>query len=98
MLVFSAVNFFSRTSRPIALTPSRSVIAGLYQFGMVDAPGRAMRPVDPDAVADLAAEQFVAGHAQHLGLGVEQRVFDRAQRLRRSTPPAAGRVAANSSA
>jgi len=33
MLVFSAVNFFSRTSRPIALTPSRSVIAGVYQVG-----------------------------------------------------------------
>ena len=33
MLVLSAVNFFSRTSRPSALTPSRSVMAGLYQVG-----------------------------------------------------------------
>ena len=41
-----------------------------------------MRPVDADAVAHLAAEQLVAGHAQRLGLGVEQRVLDRAQRLR----------------
>ena len=41
-----------------------------------------MRPVDADAVADLAAEQFVAGHAERLGLGVEQRVLDRAQRQR----------------
>ena len=41
-----------------------------------------MRPVDPDAVADLAAEQFVAGHAQELALGVEQRVFDGAERQR----------------
>ena len=40
-----------------------------------------MRPVDPDAVADLAAEQLVAGHAQRLGLGVEQGVLDGAQRL-----------------
>jgi hypothetical protein len=31
MLVLSAPKPFSRTSRPIALTPSRSVIAGLYQ-------------------------------------------------------------------
>ncbi len=33
MLVFIAVKPFSRTSRPIAFTPSRSVIAGLYQSG-----------------------------------------------------------------
>ena len=54
----------------------------LVPVGMVDAPGRAMRPVDPDAVADLAAEQFVAGHAEQLALGIEQGVFDRAERLR----------------
>ena len=41
-----------------------------------------MRPVDPDAVAHLAAEQLVAGHAERLGLGVEQRVLDGAERLR----------------
>src|SRR5262249_13787879 len=43
----------------------------LVPVGMIDAPGRAMRPVDPDAVADLAAEQLVAGYAQRLGLDVE---------------------------
>ena len=73
---------FRAPRAPIALTPSRSVMAGLYQLGMVDAPGRAVRPVDPDAVAHLAAEQLVAGHAQRLGLGVEQRVLDGAERLR----------------
>jgi hypothetical protein len=41
-----------------------------------------MRPVYADAVADLAAEQFVAGHAERLGLDVEQRVLDRAKRQR----------------
>ncbi len=41
-----------------------------------------MRPVDADAVANLAAEQFVHRHAQTLGLGVEQRVLDRAHRQR----------------
>ena len=41
-----------------------------------------MRPVDPDAVADLAAEQLVAGHAKRLGLGVEQCVLDSAHRQR----------------
>ena len=54
----------------------------LEPVGMIDAPGRAMRPVDPDAVADLAAEQFVAGHAERLGLDVEQRVLDGAERQR----------------
>ena len=54
----------------------------LEPVGVVDAPGRAVRPVDPDAVADLAAEQLVAGHAQRLGLDVEQRVLDRAKRQR----------------
>src|SRR5260370_40205122 len=28
----------------------------LVPVGMVDAPGRAMRPVDPDAIANLAAQ------------------------------------------
>src|SRR5262249_16343462 len=30
----------------------------LVPAGMIDAPGRAMRPVDPDSVTDLAAEQL----------------------------------------
>src|SRR5690349_3250475 len=47
----------------------------------VDAPGRAVRPIYPNAIADLAAQQFVAGHAEGLGLGIEERVLDGAQRL-----------------
>src|SRR6185436_10717518 len=54
----------------------------LEPVGMIDAPGRAVRPVDSDAVADLAAEQVVAGHAERLGLDVEQRVLDGAERQR----------------
>src|SRR5262249_16260512 len=49
----------------------------LVPVGMVDAPRGAVRPVEPDAVALLAAEQLVARHAEPLGLGVEQRVLDR---------------------
>ena len=41
-----------------------------------------MRPVDPDAVADLAAEQFVAGYSERFCFRVEQRIFDGAERLR----------------
>ena len=54
----------------------------LEPVGMVDAPGRAVRPVHPDTVAHLAAEQVVAGHAERLGLDVKQRVLDRADRQR----------------
>ena len=49
---------------------------------MIDAPGRAMRPVERDAVAQLAAEQRIDRHAERLRLGVEQRVLDRRDRLR----------------
>src|SRR5262249_56683619 len=42
----------------------------LVPVGMVDAPRGAMRPVEPDAVALLAAEQLIARHAEPLGLGV----------------------------
>src|SRR5262249_50659719 len=49
----------------------------LVPVGMVDAPRGAGRPVEPDAVALLAAEQLVARHAKPLGLGVEQRILDR---------------------
>ncbi len=49
-----------------------------------------MGPVDTDAVADLAAEQFVAGHPQQFCFRIEQGVFDRAERLRHD---AAGRGA-----
>jgi hypothetical protein len=48
---------------------------------MIDAPGRAMRPIDPDTVANFAAEQCVAGDLQRLGLGVEQCVLDGTQPL-----------------
>ena len=40
-----------------------------------------MRPVNPNPVTDLAAEQRVARHLQRLSLGVKQRVFDRPQPL-----------------
>ena len=61
----------------------------LEEARVVDPPGRAMRPVDPDPVADLAAEQRVARHAERLRLGVEQRVLDRAEPL--GDDPAGGR-------
>src|SRR5262249_42414125 len=54
----------------------------LVPVGMVDAPRGAVRPVEPDAVALLAAEQLVARHAEPLGLGAEQRVLDRPHRPR----------------
>jgi hypothetical protein len=54
---------------------------GLIPGGMIDAPGRAMRPVDPNPIADLAAEQFVTRHPEQFGLGVEQGIFDRPKRL-----------------
>ena len=41
-----------------------------------------MRPVERNAVAQLAAEQRVARHAERLRLGIEQRVLDRGDRLR----------------
>src|SRR5205823_2973732 len=36
----------------------------LVPVGMVDAPSGTMRPVDANAIADLAAEQFVAGYPE----------------------------------
>jgi hypothetical protein len=41
-----------------------------------------MRPVDANPVANFAAQQFVAGHAEQFCFGVEQGVFDRTERLR----------------
>ncbi len=55
---------------------------GLVPTGVIDAPGRAVRPVHPNAIAHLAAQKLVDRHAQALGLGVEQRILDGAQRLR----------------
>jgi hypothetical protein len=40
-----------------------------------------MRPVNANAIADLAAEQFVARHAKKLCLDIEQGIFDGAERL-----------------
>ena len=82
MLVFSAVNFFSAHFAADRLDAVEIGDRRLVPVGMVDAPGGAMRPVDANAIADLAAEQFVAGHPEQFCLGVEQRVFDRAERLR----------------
>ena len=44
-----------------------------------------MRPVERDAVAQLAAEEHVARHAERLCLGIEQRILDRGDRLRDDT-------------
>ena len=49
--------------------------------GIAHAVGAAMRPVDGNAVAQLAAEQLVHRHAQRLALDVEQRVLDGRDRL-----------------
>ena len=54
---------------------------GLVQGRMIYPPSRAMRPINPDTVAKLAAEERVARHAERLGLGVEQRVLDGAEPL-----------------
>src|SRR6202048_2880739 len=81
MFVFSAQKPFSRTSAPIAFTPSRLVICGLVQGRMINPPSRAVRPINPDTVAKLAAEERVARHAERLGLGVQQRVLDGAEPL-----------------
>src|SRR5882757_2574496 len=53
----------------------------LVPVGMIDAPGGAMRPVDTNAVANFAAEQFIAGHTEQFCFCVKQGVFDRAKRL-----------------
>src|SRR5215472_5096989 len=48
----------------------------LVEGRMVDAPRRAVRPIDPNAVAYLAAKKRITRHSQRLRLGVEQCVFD----------------------
>src|SRR5919112_4439454 len=48
---------------------------------MVDAPARAMRPIDGNEIPLLPAKQVVDGHAQGLGFGVQQRIFDGTERL-----------------
>src|SRR3984893_15186150 len=81
MFVFSAQKPLSRTSAPIAFTPSRLVICWLVQGRMIYPPSRAVRPINPDTVAKLAAEERVARQAERFGLGVEQRVLDGAEPL-----------------
>src|SRR6516164_6549131 len=49
---------------------------------MIDPPRRTVRPVHANAIVDFATEQLIAGYAKQFGLGVEQRVFDCAKRLR----------------
>ena len=62
-------------------------------------PGDAVRPVDAQAVADPAAQQFITGHAERPRLGVEQGVLDGAERLAhhsaRAGPRHAGQVLAD---
>src|SRR5215210_8275696 len=48
---------------------------------MVDAPARAVRPIDGNDVPLLPAKQVVDGHTQGLGFGVQQRIFDGTERL-----------------
>ena len=47
--------------------------------GVIDPPSRAVGPIHADAIANLAAEQFIHRHAQPLRLRIEQRVLDRPQ-------------------
>src|SRR5215216_7133969 len=54
---------------------------GGVERGMVDAPARAVRPVDGNDIPLLPAKQVVDGHTQGLGFGVQQRVLDGAERL-----------------
>src|SRR5215472_14612297 len=63
----------------------------LVEGRMVDAPRRAVRPIDPNAVASLAAEKRMTRQPQSLRLGVEQRVFDGPEPLADDTARA-GRV------
>ena len=55
---------------------------GLVPARMIDAPRRAVRPVHANPITHLATEQLVAGHAQPLGLGVDQCVLDGTHSLR----------------
>src|SRR5262245_49319565 len=48
---------------------------------MVDAPGGTVRPVDSNVVAHLATQQFVTGHPERLGFGIQQRILDGPERL-----------------
>src|SRR5581483_2135827 len=70
--------FFLAHLAPDRLDTVEALDRRLVPGGMIDAPGRAMRPVDANAVADLAAEQFIAGYAEKFRLGVKEGVFDRA--------------------
>ena len=68
------------------LAPERAHAFAIVDDGLVvrlavDAPRRAVRPVDHRAVAQLAAEQFVRRHAQRLCFRVDDGVLDRAERL-----------------
>src|SRR5438477_4228151 len=49
---------------------------GLVQGRMIYPPGGAMRPIDPDTVSHLAAEQGMARDPERLRLSVEQRILD----------------------
>src|SRR5215211_656817 len=81
MFVLSAENPILQASAPACFTPSRSVMAGGVERGMVDAPARTVRPVDGNDIPLLPAKQIVDGHAQGLGFGVQQRVLDGTERL-----------------
>ena len=69
-------HFLAHRLNPIEIVNSRRVIVRL-----IDPPSRAMRPVEPDTVAHLTAEQLVTGYIERLPLSVEQCVLNRAQPL-----------------
>src|SRR3984957_11820062 len=53
----------------------------LDRIGEADAPGAAMRPIQPQPLADRAAEKFVHRNVQCFGFDVDQRVLDRGNGL-----------------
>src|SRR5690606_32601130 len=55
---------------------------GLVVGWMVDPPSRAVRPVNPDAIAAYCAERCIAGVAQARRPGIAQRVLDGTERAR----------------
>src|SRR5271155_2597656 len=78
---------FQRAETPVAhlsadrLYTVQAGDGGFVEGRMIYPPSGAMRPIDPDTVSKLAAEERVARHSERFGLGVEQRVLDGAEPL-----------------
>ena len=75
------------------LDPLQVGDGGLKEAWVVDAPGGAVGPIDADAIAHLAAEPLIAGHTERLGLGIEERIRDGTDGLRRHPAGARSRSA-----